>query len=1046
MNGLRRVSILLGVSLVLTLFLGGMTVLADEVGSVSGNSNPEPPVVEVPPETPGEPDGNGTPAPVTPAPAEPYLCGKDGIITGVNPEYIQGLLAQGTNQMKLVIPAVVGGVPVKGIGDNAFNQSNYANVIFVGLDLSAASGLTSIGKGAFFNCTGLTGSLRLPAGITSVGENAFYSAGYRFVYLSGKNTVYGDSAFGGGALAAVVCPDKSSYETLTVKPPVDRAEKLTYPVTLHFVDETGNEVAKARPALYRMPLKYVQKDNKSWTIKADYKLPEPSGGSSSNNWRWVFDKGSSTGVTPDSLVTGEVLTLIQPLDLPQVGFGGDIDKTYDGKPASLNVSASHPHYSSYQGAQNGDVIFYFIWTWVDESGKETRKSDYDLFNMEFRDAGSFTCRVTVRAIIKGENKTIYEDHHDFKVKIRKADPDVTPVISSDSISVSGSLPTLSLKEGSTDGTIRWDDGQTIQEGKHDYSWTFTPKDSNNYKEAQGTLTLDGVSDSLYAIEVAVSGKGVVSPSGSFSLRKGETVNFTFTPDPGYKLDSVTFDGVDITKDLSGNTYQLKNVPAGDSKTHKLVASFMIIESEDMKKVFDSLPELSEGSSVSAKQANAYLDAKIQYEELCQNRTPNIPEETLLKFHRSLLALPSITIDVDNSGFVTMSDYATLLYDMTAEEARKLKKENTHYTITINVIKKDTTREQKKEIQSLLKDAVITSDSYDISLTKEFFYDSTTTTSTLSETPKQLILSFPVPKDIKAVADGYQRTFYVVGLHENNRSRTSASLYTNSDSSGKTITIKCDKFSVFSIIYQDVKKAEDSHHSDNKDNNSSDNNDNNSSSNTYVPDYEKDFWDNVVKLIKKAKAGDTVNVNAVTYDKMPEAVMAALRENPYVALIVRWDGGKPVIIPARTALAYEKGRVYYPLSLLSELYAKVNAALTTPAPAPSGSGSTTNSNSGKSWEISAPSSNKTSSYTPTPKDKGSETTTETETESETETPETETPSETMEETTPEEELPVKELTKKSESKTITIVLIASCILLILVVVIIAVLLSIKRRNR
>ena len=85
MNGLRRVSILLGVSLVLTLFLGGMTVLADEAGNVSGNSNPEPPVVEAPPETPGEPDGNGTP--VTPAPAEPYLCGKDGIITGVNPEY-----------------------------------------------------------------------------------------------------------------------------------------------------------------------------------------------------------------------------------------------------------------------------------------------------------------------------------------------------------------------------------------------------------------------------------------------------------------------------------------------------------------------------------------------------------------------------------------------------------------------------------------------------------------------------------------------------------------------------------------------------------------------------------------------------------------------------------------------------------------------------------------------------------------------------------------------------------------------------------------------
>ena len=120
------------------------------------------------------------------------------------------------------------------------------------------------------------------------------------------------------------------------------------------------------------------------------------------------------------------------------------------------------------------------------------------------------------------------------------------------------------------------------------------------------------------------------------------------------------------------------------------------------------------------------------------------------------------------------------------------------------------------------------------------------------------------------------------------------------------------------------------------------------------------------LIKKAKAGDTVNVNAVTYDKMPESVMAALRENPQVALIVRWDGGKPVIIPAQTALAFEKGRVYYPLSLLSELYAKVNASLTAPVPTPPSSGTS----GGSSWDISAPSSNNTT-YTPTSKDKGTE---------------------------------------------------------------------------
>ena len=271
---------------------------------------------------------------------------------------------------------------------------------------------------------------------------------------------------------------------------------------------------------------------------------------------------------------------------------------------------------------------------------------------------------------------------------------------------------------------------------------------------------------------------------------------------------------------------------------------------------------------------------------------------------------------------------------------------------------------------------------------------------------------------------------------------------NKDSSGKTITVATDRFSVFTVLYQDIKKAEDPHTSSGQ-NNSSDNknNDNNSSSNTYVPDYEKDFWDNVSNLIKKAKAGDTVNVNAVTYDKMPESVMAALRENPQVALIVRWDGGKPVIIPAQTALAFEKGRVYYPLSLLSELYAKVNASLTAPVPTPPSSGT---SGGGSSWDISAPSSNNTT-YTPTSKDKGTEIEAETESESDTETQETETPSESMEESSevpesvPHKDLDIQEIRKTSESKTIAVVLIASCVLLILVVVIIVVLLSIKKKQ-
>lgn len=52
----------------------------------------------------------------------------------------------------------------------------------------------------------------------------------------------------------------------------------------------------------------------------------------------------------------------------------------------------------------------------------------------------------------------------------------------------GQLPDLSLGEGSTPGDIVWDENQTIQEGKKEYSWTFTPKDKINYSTAAGKVT------------------------------------------------------------------------------------------------------------------------------------------------------------------------------------------------------------------------------------------------------------------------------------------------------------------------------------------------------------------------------------------------------------------------------------------------------------------------------------------------------------------------------------------------------------------------------
>ena len=196
----------------------------------------------------------------------------------------------------------------------------------------------------------------------------------------------------------------------------------------------------------------------------------------------------------------------------------------------------------------------------------------------------------------------------------------------------------------------------------------------------------------------------------------------------------------------------------------------------------------------------------------------------------------------------------------------------------------------------------------------------------------------------------------------------------------------------------------------------------------------------------------VNVNAVTYDKMPENVMDALRRNPYVALIVRWDGGDPVIIPALTALAKDEGRVYYPLSYLSSLYRTINAALAQPLPSVNAAP-----------QITAPVQS-TSDYTPTPESsgikKGSSSTQSAADTADTkpedaESPEKETAAEPeggtaagpqAESSDDSQVLDTAQVTQvqKNQSPVTIIVLIASAALLLLVAVLIAVLLTMKRR--
>ncbi len=84
------------------------------------------------------------------------------------------------------------------------------------------------------------------------------------------------------------------------------------------------------------------------------------------------------------------------------------------------------------------------------------------------------------------------------------------------------------------------------------------------------------------------------------------------------------------------------------------------------------------------------------------------------------------------------------------------------------------------------------------------------------------------------------------------------------------------------------------------------------------DGEYDFWKAVRRKILNADSGDTIHVQARRYDKFPEIVMRALQQRTGVSLLIEWNGGGDIFIPAGDAL-YDGTRLFWPLRELEDIY-------------------------------------------------------------------------------------------------------------------------------
>ena len=107
----------------------------------------------------------------------------------------------------VTIPSTLGGYPVTSIGYGAFMDCTGLEVIII------PDGVTSIGSSAFFRCSNLT-SINIPDGVTSIGTRTFYNcAGLTSIIVPDSVTVIGEAAFEGCySIKKITLPFVGEYE------------------------------------------------------------------------------------------------------------------------------------------------------------------------------------------------------------------------------------------------------------------------------------------------------------------------------------------------------------------------------------------------------------------------------------------------------------------------------------------------------------------------------------------------------------------------------------------------------------------------------------------------------------------------------------------------------------------------------------------------------------------------------------------------------------------------------------------------------------------
>ena len=378
------------------------------------------------------------------------------------------------------------------------------------VEFAPNSSMTTLYSQDFYGCSKLK-VLSLPDSIVSIDAKALNNCGLQTVYLPASATISANktSFLTNCSNAVAVCKDKASYDSYKAQFATAQQKYLSYPVTVSFNAGSYGTNPPAVTRLFDRPLNMVQDEaTQVWAVDSAYALPVPGGVAQppTGAWfAWSFDAAGSkpaTGTTSTG-TAGDVVLHAQGVKLADPTFSyRDIYKTYDGETSYLEVEASHPLAKDPAEAQVGDYAFYYAWVHWNNGASNIVKQGFSN-KIGFSEVGEsttgqnefYSVQSYLYQLTESGWKKVLGSYTQFylRVQIQPAASSVHPVVAAGESNLEG-LPALSVSDGDTPGVVTWADGQTLQEGTHSYTWTFTPDapaagKPANYKSDTGTMDL-----------------------------------------------------------------------------------------------------------------------------------------------------------------------------------------------------------------------------------------------------------------------------------------------------------------------------------------------------------------------------------------------------------------------------------------------------------------------------------------------------------------------------------------------------------------------------